>query len=95
MPHCMPSYAVAATARRCSSHLGWSGSGLAIQKLSTAGCIADTSATDESAAASVRSTPHSGRAVWAAEVHMPPWSRGTIARRSPASASAAKSSCSR
>src|SRR5260370_26673292 len=50
--------------RRWSSQVFWKGEGacaVAIQKLSTAGCIAQTKATDESPRASVRSISQIGR----------------------------------
>ena len=54
VPHWSPAIALAKTAARCCSHAGWSASGLHSQNAMTAGCIADTSATDGSPAASVR-----------------------------------------
>ena len=82
---------MAQTASRCSVHASRLGSGLASQKASTAGCIEATSATDGSAAASVRNTSQIGRVVSATLRHSPPPSSGTATSRNPASFSRAKS----
>ena len=69
--------------RRWSSHVFWKGAGacaVAIQKFSTAGCIAQTKATDESPWASVRSISQIGRADPDTLSQMPPLSTGPASR---------------
>ena len=72
-----------------------SGAGRASQNPITDGCIEATSATDGSAAASVRSRAQIGPVVSATLRHSPPRASGTATSRKPAPASRAKSSGSR
>ena len=81
VPHCSPAAALSKTACRCSSHSGCEASGFSNQNATTAGCIADTRATEGSAEPSNRSVSHTRRADDAAPRQRPPASSGTTLSR--------------
>ena len=76
VPHCSPATALANTACRCSSQAGWVGSGVNSQNATTAGCMAETSATAGSAEPSILSSSQIVRADDAAPRQSPPDSSG-------------------
>ena len=95
MPHWCPPTAESTTADRCAFHAGFDGSGAANQYAMTAGCIADTSATDGSPPASARNAWATGRVLVATSTQVPPASTGTAMSGRPQARSSAKSFGSR
>lgn len=77
VPHCAPPAAVAKTAARCTSQATSPGASFANQNDNTAGCIAETSAGDGSAAASTRSASAIGRTEDCRSRQVPPAATGS------------------